>query len=731
MLQCLNLGATVFQFEHSPYVFNQAPQSETDDPFDDNFWGADDGSGGKAGGINPVMQLVEDGQLKVPSKEAIRNLSGMPIYLNETHTGEIDASYFWTNEDDGYIDDDLGSENSWKFGIFVPDYHVFGYNDAGENILNDPVLPSECASKMWGWIPQGYAVRFEVEEDFSNDDFGPDGDGVARNHLADGWVEVGTSGGNVVSATGYVGTTVSDDPSDSGVWDYISQKVEVFGATPENYLMYKPVQACILYATLETQSSCKVVVSASASSGFESLGAIQFGYYNHGLAWVEDVYENPPPVEEIHWYNVPLSATNEWAECESSSFTVTGATPVISLWLKIDQSDGPMTVRLDNFFVLAQDNEEDWYPVVVKLEPISGIQQGRKRITRNANAGGLQFTPWTDMDLLLPEIINDGTHCWNFGQGWYSVGNYEESVQDGWLAKYGIYTDESDPNISAATAYSCSGQYFDIHRRFFAASTDYWNGSTVVYREGFEPLTETTLDGEDMMPLDSMPLPSPIVIDATTPKGLNRYLYKYAAYEKRQTDCLLADSRMGSIPLVPETLKSDEGLPSYLRDMSTDGMDIRLDATYDTESTMEPIEFGNYLSFLKDARLVGVVCSATGEEGHAVDREIDVTLTAIDTSNLGNGVYETEYQLVLFDAVEGGIEISPAVRKLSNAASPENLLTATVRVNCGRVTEFKEHNILESGNVESKDITDGQIFEVHLPRYYYDIITFKTWRLEN
>lgn len=219
-----------------------------------------------------------------------------------------------------------------------------------------------------------------------------------------------------------------------------------------------------------------------------------------------------------------------------------------------------------------------------------------------------------------------------------------------------------------------------------------------------------------------------MIIGATTPDGLNRYLYKYAAHQKRHWDSLLADSRYGFIPLVPEALGGE--LPSRSKDACTNGMDIRLDATFSQgAAALEPIEFGSFLGFMEDTQLVSVTCSATGADGNSVDREVNVTVTAL-SSSFSDGYYEIEYQMVLFDAVEGGIEIAPASRELSTAANAENILTATVTVNCGGVGQFKEWNVTEP-NLEPvlHSLNGKQEFSVQFPRYFYDVFTFKTRRL--
>jgi hypothetical protein len=94
MPQCLALGATVFQFEHSPYVFDDGKAT-----FDDNFFGIDDGQGGTAGGINPVLNLVEDRILSIPAKSAVRHLAPLVLNLNQTVTSDQDpAPKYWQNE---------------------------------------------------------------------------------------------------------------------------------------------------------------------------------------------------------------------------------------------------------------------------------------------------------------------------------------------------------------------------------------------------------------------------------------------------------------------------------------------------------------------------------------------------------------------------------------------------------------------------------------------------------
>jgi len=165
-------------------------------------------------------------------------------------------------------------------------------------------------------------------------------------------------------------------------------------------------------------------------------------------------------------------------------------------------------------------------------------------------------------------------------------------------------------------------------------------------------------------------------------------------------------------------------------------MDIRPDAVFaDGAATLEPIEFGSFLRFMEDTQLVSVECRARDANGNSVDREINVALCAVDSTPAqvnGKTLYETEHQLVLFDAVEGGIEIAPASRELSTASNADNIHTATVTVNFGAVVEFTESNVLDGGfpdNHQSEIESGRQVFVVDLPRYYHDIISMKARRL--
>jgi len=136
---------------------------------------------------------------------------------------------------------------------------------------------------------------------------------------------------------------------------------------------------------------------------------------------------------------------------------------------------------------------------------------------------------------------------------------------------------------------------------------------------------------------------------------------------------------------------------------------------------------------MQDAQLVSVVCSATDDSGQLVDREVNVTVTAISSADVAGGdVRETTYQLVLFDAVEGGIEIAPASRELSTASNSSHILTATVTVNAGAVRQFEELNVLEGGTVDhhTEEVNSGEeAFVVEFPRYYYEVMIFTTRRL--
>ena len=109
------------------------------------------------------------------------------------------------------------------------------------------------------------------------------------------------------------------------------------------------------------------------------------------------------------------------------------------------------------------------------------------------------------------------------------------------------------------------------------------------------------------------------------------------------------------------------------------------------------------------------------------------TLTAVKSGTemiSGRIIYETTYQLVIFDAVEGGIEIDPVTRNLPFAASQENILLATVSINVGGVRDFTEWNVLEAENEEEHGVGDSQVFHVSVPRYYYDVMTFIVRRIQ-
>jgi len=733
LLQYLNLGATVFEFEHSPYVFCDQPDSATA-AFDDNFFGWDDGSGGKAGGINPVMGLVADGTLKVPTKNSIRHLSGLNLYLNDTDTA-TDVAKLWANAEHGSIGDS-GDISSFKFGIFIPDYHVPGYNDEGEDVRFDPVMPSDATSTNYrGWIHPSYAARFELasshkdiagdawlfpREDFSNDAYETDGDFRPTLDLAQSWIEAGTSNGVVKSSTGHSDTC--------GLRDYMAQKVIADGTMTEDYAMYARIQFTIPYAHYPSNHTCKVVLSASAS-GIDDT-TVEFGYATGNYS------STPPSSPSNCWTAITNLASGTWYEFESDPFTyaMDPWRQEITLWMKIWQSsDVHLALLVDDLILMATDSTH-WYPITATIRRMRdrnssadfGIKAPGNPIYYD-DQGRAKFNPYYRGDFLVPEIVKHGTEEWAYGD------YYIRSATDGtctgdwrdWLKQYGIYSDPSNVNLSSATAYSCAGEYFDINRHYFAVNTENY---------GAEPFTkdDPNTAADSFMPLSTIPLPQPVILGATTPNGLNRYLYKYAAFQKRHWDSLLADSRYGFIPLVPEALEGR--LPSRCKDTSTNGMDVRVDATFDGgTAALEPIEFGSILSFMEDAQLVSVVCSATDTDGNPVDREVNVAVSAIASTEVqdnGKTLHDIEYQLVLFDAAEGGIEIAPASRELSTASNADNILTATVTVNCGAVGEFKEWNVAEPTN----DVTTGplntkQEFVAQFPRYSYDVITFKTRRL--
>ena len=161
-------------------------------------------------------------------------------------------------------------------------------------------------------------------------------------------------------------------------------------------------------------------------------------------------------------------------------------------------------------------------------------------------------------------------------------------------------------------------------------------------------------------------------------------------------------------------------------------MDIKLDNSFEENSDIiEPREFGKYLEFMDDAQFVSAVCSAT-EDGKVVDREVNVSITAISSTTYeveGSVIYETLYNLCLFDAEEGGIEIAPASRELSTASEQDKLITAEITINYGKVVEnsFKKYEAYD-GEVTKTVVEDegNQTFTVQFPRYYYEIAEFKT-----
>ena len=120
---------------------------------------------------------------------------------------------------------------------------------------------------------------------------------------------------------------------------------------------------------------------------------------------------------------------------------------------------------------------------------------------------------------------------------------------------------------------------------------------------------------------------------------------------------------------------------------------------------------------MNDNQMVSVICSATDENGKIVDREVNVTLCAISSEEIGEGIIETGYQMSLFDAVEGGIEISSEMREIDTAAASENILIATLAVNWGGVSSFEELNILEQKESKLHIIDNEQMFIVDFPRY--------------
>jgi hypothetical protein len=302
----------------------------------------------------------------------------------------------------------LDAENNYKFGIFTEDYRVWGYDEQGKDIRFDPVIPCDPPNQ-YCWLNPSYAARFEMAEDFSNDDYGTNGDSVPMADLARGWIESGTSNGVVRSENGFdIGRALG-----SGIRDYMSQKISVDGLMTEDYTLAKVLTLDIPDATAGTETICKIVVSASSWSLVNN--TVDVG------AYVGRCTDDPESVE--NWMPVTASANAQWTKFDSGNlftFSVIGAVPEVSLWLKINEGqDTALVIRIDDFFILAQDADGAWYPARISLQPMLPAADGGRAdfgIKHRNSIAPSKFNNWYKGDFLLPEIIDAGEAPWAYGE---------------------------------------------------------------------------------------------------------------------------------------------------------------------------------------------------------------------------------------------------------------------------------------------------------------------------
>ncbi len=606
--------------------------------------------------FKPVLEEVRDGTVCIPAKERIRNQSLVSIALSDQDSAPV-PEYLWVNPTAK-----IGSEldGSWKFGIFYPSYDI-DWDEAG---YDNRFFPE----------PNGYGIHHSymkhIIREYSVDgvpyyDIGWIGDnfenGFQQNNLAQGWSYDpgdGYSGGvSLFASAGYSGaaaqTLSSTDSAKFGIYRF--------------YYVYLP--------KVKGEAEVFRIRCELKTSGAEA-GEVFLGYRTYNGKNVDQA-----TLTAIDATTATL-ANAGWTVFETGDINADILNPIryvaVELWFG---TQGVVDAAFDN---------------VVVVQKKEGTSTYFPRFTGTATIDSTHGPYHEDSsifykgDFLVADIVDHGTMEGTF--------NEYRGLED-LFPNIGIGAFD---NVHSATTTSCIGDEINTHVKYIGLWSQIGYYPWVWHSEPDNP--DNFILGGDHHPLRLKRQPQD-----TPDGGKNRFYAKYFHDQEFVYYGLLQRNPYGHVPLYFGDSYSD--LPSCSNPTSTDGMDIALSPDFsqkENAGTFEPYLMGNYLNFYQDRQVINLHSTYQGEE-----RGVLASLILKKTTE-SNDLLTNQYDLILVDPIEGGVEIYGDDR----VEVSEEVISVTASFNSEYVSNYQIG--------QATPIISGNSYQIDLPIFGHKVVVFQT-----